>query len=289
MRFLTAGREQNRGQNPSGFFSADWKAGVQGHLYWALQREWPSNKEIRNKNHSENEWRTGYENAFSKRWVEDNGGGNLFYPDGTGSMLPTSRVKRIRDGIEDYEYLAQLRAASAELERRTPRDWESLRHIARKLLDVPDKLVRVGGGWCEGWGIAAGNEATCSITTHPRAIHGGRQALRIRPDGAGVLVTQDLPACPGKAEPFSGGLKTDDLAGKACLVAEYRDAQGHTLQAMRSEPVSGSTGQFIERRVVLPPASSSATTLRLSLDQAVLLDYRQRMAECLEQCRLVLQ
>lgn len=319
-----------------GFFLADWKAGVQGHLYWAVQREWPGNKEIRDKNHPENEWRTGYENINSKRWVEDNGGGNLFYPDGEGRMLPTPRVKRVRDGIEDYEYLAQLRAAAAELERRKPRGWEELRGTARELLNVPDELVRVGGGWHEGWDVAAGNEGACSTTTHPRAVHGGRQALRILPDCAGVLVTQDLPARPGRAGTFSGWLKTDDLAGEACLVAEYRDAQGHTLEAVRSEPVSGSTGRFVELRVALPPAPSSATSLRLglharvktpsadpqsplqkaffddlavqvgddeqpvvnpgfeaerlrlNLDQAMLLDYRQRVGECLDQCMLSL-
>ena len=33
------------------FFLADWRAGVDGHLYWAAHREWPFNKEFRTKNY----------------------------------------------------------------------------------------------------------------------------------------------------------------------------------------------------------------------------------------------
>lgn len=315
-----------------GFFVADWKAGVQGHLYWAVQREWPANKNIRDKDHPENEWRTGYANAFSKVWVEDNGGGNLFYPDATGSMLPTPRVKRIRDGIEDYEYLAQLQVAAAELARRKPQGWEKPLQRARELLTVPDTLAWVGAGWRDGWSVTEGNEAACTVTTHPRAIHGGRQALRVLPDCSGVVVAQELPAKSGKAGVFAGWLKTDDLTGEACLVAEYRDAQGQVIHSVRSEPVTGSSGKFVKRQLTLPPAPLAATTLRLGLSAraktvssdpkaplqkaffddlslqvgenevslvnsgfeaerlrlnlapATLLAYRERVAECLEQC-----
>lgn len=320
-----------------GFFLADWKAGVKGHLYWAVQREWPANKDIRDKNHPEHEWRPGYHHISSNAWVEDNGGGNLFYPDAAGGMLPTPRVKRIRDGIEDYEYLAQLQAAAAELARRKPRGWEKPLGLARQLLTVPDNLVHVGAGWCDGWNVADGNAAACSLTMHPRAIHGGRRALRILPDQAGVMVSQDLPARPGKAGVLSGWLKTNDLTGAAHLTAEYRDAQGHTLRSFRSQPVTGSTGQFAERELALPPAPSAATTLRVGLtaraetlstdpkapvqkvfcddlalhwgqtavplvnagfeseklrlgsDPAALVAFRERVAECLEQCTLVLR
>jgi hypothetical protein len=320
-----------------GFFVADWKAGVKGHLYWAVQREWPANKNLRDKSHPENEWRTGYENVFSKVWVEDNGGGNLFYPTPAGSMWPTPRVKRIRDGVEDYEYLAQLQAAAAELARRKPSGGEKPLALARQWLTVPDTLAWVGAGWREGWNVTEGNETACTITTHPRAIHGGRQALRILPDSSGVVVTQDLPAGSGKAGVFSGWLKTDDLTGEACLVAEYRDAQGRVIQSVRSEPATGSTGKFVRRQLAVPPAPPAATTLRLGLSAraktvssepkapmqkaffddlslqvgeaetpmvnlgfeaerlrlnlapTALLAYRERVAECLEQCMQALR
>lgn len=248
------------------FFLADWKAGVKGHLYWAVQREWPANKDIRDKAHPENEWRTGYRHAFSNAWVEDNGGGNLFYPDPSGRMLPTPRVKRIRDGIEDYEYLAQLQAAAAELAKRKPNGWENPARLAGVLLVVPDHVVRVGGGWSDGWSVTQGNAAACSLTTHPRAVHGGRQALRVLPDQTGVTLTQEAPAKPGIAGLLSGWLKTDDLTGTACLTAEYRDTQGRTIQSFRSSPVTGSSRQFTKVELTLPPAPADAKSLRVGLN-----------------------
>lgn len=314
------------------FFLADWKAGVKGHLYWAVQREWPANKDIRDKIRPENEWRTGYRHAFSDAWVEDNGGGNLFYPDPSGGMLPTPRVKRIRDGIEDYEYLAQLQAAATELARRKPQGWEKPADLARELLVVPDPLVHIGGGWSDGWSVTQGNAAACSLTTHPRAIHGGRQALRVLPDQAGVTLTQDVPINPGTTGTFSGWVKTDDLTGAARLTADYLDAQAHTILSFRSSPVTGSSRQFTKLELALPLAPADAKALRVGLtaraqmvsvdpkaplqkaffddltlkvgeisglpingnfeserlrlgaDSAALGSYRERLAECVEQC-----
>lgn len=318
------------------FFLADWKAGVRGHLYWAVQREWPANRNIRDKNRPEHEWRTGYHHASSNAWVQDNGGGNLFYPDPTGGMLPTPRVKRIRDGIEDYEYLALLQRAVAELTQRKPAGWDVASRAARELLTVPDNVVRVGAGWREGWQATAGDESCCTVTMHPRAVHGGLRALRIAPDRAEIMVSQDLPTRAATGGMFSGWIKTDDLAGEARLTAEYRDAAGRTLQSYRGAPVGGSSRKFVKCELVLPvapPASATirlglgvhvdrpstdakspiqkaffddlalqvggaapplvnpgfeAEKLRLGLDPAPLAAFRQRVAECLEQCRAVL-
>lgn len=314
------------------FFLADWKAGVKGHLYWAVQREWPANQELRENPQPEGQWRHGYVNVNSKTWTESNGGGNLFYPDGAGGMLPSARVKRIRDGIEDYEYLAQLRAVAAKLTHSKPRGWQSLAEDARKLLKVPDDLVHIGAGWREGWSVAGPDEPACSATSHPAAIHSGQRALRILPNRAGVTVSQDLPAYPGKPGVFMGWIKTDDLSGEACLAAEYRDSEGRTITSLRSEPATGSTRMFVRRELKLPAAPPAATTLRLGLtakveelsvdpksplqkaffddlalcvgetgaplvnpgfeadglrvnvDPVQLLEYRHRVAECLEQC-----
>lgn len=252
-----------------GFFLADWKAGVKGHLYWAVQREWPANKDIQDKGRPEHEWRPGYEHHFTKAWSDANGGGNLFYPDEAGGMLPTSRVKRIRDGIEDYEYLAQLQTASTELARRKPHGWESLLDSARRLLTVPDHVVRFGAGWREGWSVAERDEAACTMTVHPRAIHGGKQALRILPDLEGVSVTQSVPVTPGESVAVSGWLKTDDLNGEARLIAAYHDAQGRALLTVRSEPATASTGLFVKRQAALPPAPVAATTVQFGVSARV--------------------
>jgi hypothetical protein len=318
------------------FFLADWKAGVRGHLYWAVQREWPANRGIRDKHRPELEWRTGYHHASSNAWVEDNGGGNLFYPDGGGGMLPTPRVKRIRDGIEDYEYLAQLQRVVADLARRKPAGWEAACQSAHNALTVPDSVVRVGAGWREGWQATTGDEACCTVTMHPRAIHGGLRALRIVPDRAELVATQDQPIRAGQGGVFAGWLKTDDLTGAARLTAEYLDAAGHSIQRVAGEPVSGSSRKFVRRELALPAPPAAATKLRLGLsarvdrpstgpktpiqkaffddlsltlggkgvplvnpgfeaeklrmglDTAALAAYRERVAECLEQCLAML-
>ena len=313
------------------FFLADWKAGVTGHLYWAVQREWPGNKDVPDKARPESAWRPGYENVNSKRWVQDNGGGNLFYPDGAGSMLPSVRVKRVRDGIEDYEYLAQLRSAAGDLARAKPRGWQELARDAAALLAVPDALVQVGGGWSEGWSVE-GDAAACSLTTHPRAIHGGKQALRVLPALVETSVFRDAPAAPKGKYQVSGWIKTDDLTGAARLKAEYRDAKGTALLSRESDAVSGNSGKFVEVAVEMPPApagtaglrvrlcavaaaiqttpdaplqkaffddirvtrdntelpipnsSFEAERLRVGTDPQPLLQYRERLAECLERC-----
>jgi hypothetical protein len=249
-----------------GFFTADWVEGVTGHLYWAVQREWPNNKGIQNKTRPEAEWQTAYANVFTQKLSEDNGGGNLFYPDGAGGMLPTPRVKRIRDGIEDYEYLAQLKARVAELERLRPPGWEGAARRARPLLTVPATVAAASASGLAGWTVA-GSEAPFSITVHPNALHGGQQALRVVPGLQEALVYQDLVVAPGKPCTVTGWVKTDDLTGQACIRAEFRDGQGAVLLRRESAPVSGSTGPktFIQGQVAMPAAPAGTVSLRLSL------------------------
>jgi len=74
-----------------------------------------------------------------------------------------------------------------------------------------------------------GNASACSLTTHPRTIHGGREALRVLSDQIGVTLTQNVTIIPGQAGTFSGWLKTDVLTGAACFTADYLDAQGHAI------------------------------------------------------------
>ncbi len=53
------------------------------------------------------------------------GDGNLFWPDADGGVLASTRVHNVRDGVEDYEYLAMLR----KLDKNHP------------LLTIPDKIT----------------------------------------------------------------------------------------------------------------------------------------------------
>lgn len=248
-----------------GFFLADWKAGVRGHLYWAVEREWQDNRAVKDRRHPEADWRTGYTNSFSGKWTDANGGGNLFYPDESGKLLPSSRAKRVRDGIEDYEYLAQLRLATTQLESRQPPGWQALATRAHTLLTVPDSVAWIGDGWRTGWTVAAGDEPACSATMHPNAIRSGKRALRLLPNSSGVTVTQSSPITAGESGSASVWIKTADLSGEARLVATYRGATGTVLTRVESAPVSGSTPKFVERTVTLPPAPPAARTLHLGI------------------------
>ncbi len=248
-----------------GFFLAAWKAGVSGQLYWAVQREWPANRDIKDRNRPENEWRTGYHNVNTGAWVQGNGGGNLFYPDGQGSMLPSVRVKRMRDGIEDYEYLAQLNMAGALLRRKRPEGWERLDERVRALLQVPDPLIRIRPDFSErGWRVV-GDQSKCSLTTHPSAVSEGRQALRILPQLTEISMYQDVSVSAGKSYEIEGWIKTDDLSGSASLRAEVLDDDGDLLQTSESGTVSGSSRRFVQCTISIPQMPPTASTLRISL------------------------
>ncbi|MDD4729203.1 MAG: DUF6067 family protein [Dysgonamonadaceae bacterium] len=62
----------------------------------------------------------------SKSWRRGRiGCGNLFYPDRDGSVLPSTRLANVRDGVEDYEYLAMLKKLDP----------------THPLLTIPDEIV----------------------------------------------------------------------------------------------------------------------------------------------------
>jgi len=80
-------------------------------------------------------------NSDGKSWTEYNGDGLIFYP-GPDGPVATIRMKCIRDGLEDYEYLWLLKDAVARAKRGEPpraADW--LRR-AEQALAVDPALVR---------------------------------------------------------------------------------------------------------------------------------------------------
>lgn len=243
-------------------------------------------------------------------------------------MLPSVRAKRVRDGIEDYEYVAQLEAASAELARARPQGWEALQAAARELLAVPESIVRAGGGIEEGWRFTGPSSAR-NLTTHPSAIRGGNQALRVLPALKEMSAYQDVPAAPGESLAVSGWIKTDDLTGTACLRIEALDAKGAVLLSRESGTVTGSSRKFVEVSAEIPAAPAATKMLRIHLsavaatpstdplqkaffddlslrragkeqplvnpgfesvrlwlthDPKPLLEYRERVGECLDRC-----
>ncbi len=73
--------------------SVCWKYGIEGLLYWAVNR-W-----------STDPWKD------PMNFPEQNGNGVLYYPSLYG-IVPSLRLEILRDGLEDYEYLYQLKQLS---------------------------------------------------------------------------------------------------------------------------------------------------------------------------------
>ena len=242
----------------------------------------------------EEAWVPSYSKAFGGGRVDDCGAGNLFYPGGERNVaLPSVRVKRIRDGVNDYEYLAQLRAASKLLQERKPDGWEKLLCEANDLMNFSPNLVDPPQAdflsWSAQFGQAASlfgivnanvynswkrsehspDEGQISLTSHPSAVReGGQAALRLLPEAGELSAWQDILASPGKEHSASAYIKTDDLKGKAFLRIEYLDAQKKVLQSADSkQQVSGSTGgktfQKIDAR--LPVSPEKMAFLRITL------------------------
>jgi len=122
-----------------------WKYEVDGLLYWAINREWVTNMDIR-ENWPEAAWRPYIERLGTGPRKARNGMGNLIYPGPNGQIYPSLRLENLRDGIEDYEYVAILKRKIETLEKRGDADGEMLKK-AKVLLDVPDEVARAANDY----------------------------------------------------------------------------------------------------------------------------------------------
>ena len=108
---------------------------VKGILYWCINREWPTNMEIRDK-WPDAAWKPWIYNLRTKKRIAKNGMGNLVYPGRKGEIYPSLRLENLRDGIEDYEYLAILSREAHRLPATHP-----FRKEAEALLKVPASVA----------------------------------------------------------------------------------------------------------------------------------------------------
>ncbi|HSU68409.1 MAG TPA: glycoside hydrolase domain-containing protein [Tepidisphaeraceae bacterium] len=108
-----------------------WKVGAQGFEYWDVSSWHNCLKTMGGKkfiDEVESPWSA---NSFG----DYNGDGYLLYPGPNRTLLSSIRLEALRDGFEDYEYLAILRARAAQ--KTGPAAEE-----ARRLLNLPDSLCR---------------------------------------------------------------------------------------------------------------------------------------------------
>lgn len=131
-----------------------WQNGVQGILiwetcWWTSSTAYPDETRPQNPFTDPMSWAQGYGLAAGTRQTWGNGDGRFLYPPPAAAGEPpaspvlegpveTIRWEMLRDGIEDYEYLAQLRAAMDRTPGLTPERLATL----RALLDVPPDISR---------------------------------------------------------------------------------------------------------------------------------------------------
>ena len=112
---------------------------VDGLLYWRSNREWLSNLDCAPK-WQEDKWRTYIFHISTGDRKYRNGMGNLVYPGRNGELLPSLRLENLRDGLEDYEYLAMLKRLVAAGRRKCSASKELRK--AEILLSVPAKVAQ---------------------------------------------------------------------------------------------------------------------------------------------------
>jgi hypothetical protein len=108
-----------------------WKLGVEGFEYWDVSSWGRCLRDMGSKKHVdqvESRWNA---NSFGSY----NGDGYLCYPGPNRTLLSSIRFEALRDGFEDYEYLAILK-------RRLGAKTGPAAKEARKLLQIGDDLCR---------------------------------------------------------------------------------------------------------------------------------------------------
>jgi hypothetical protein len=112
---------------------------VTGVLYWSINREWKTNLDIREQ-WPEAEWKPYIFHIHHGTRKYKNGMGNLVYPGPDGRLCPSLRLENLRDGVEDFEYLALLKQGVNRLRERA--DSPELLEEAAELLEVPETVAR---------------------------------------------------------------------------------------------------------------------------------------------------
>jgi hypothetical protein len=132
-----------------------WQRGINGLLVWQINY-WTSSAAYPEKDRPQNpyddpmSWTSGYSTPAGKRLPWGNGDGRFIYPPlmaATGKPsapelegpVDSIRWEHLRDGIEDYEYLAMLRARLERAKSKLPADRAA---ALATLLEVPDSITR---------------------------------------------------------------------------------------------------------------------------------------------------
>jgi len=119
---------------------------LKGCLYWCINREWTDNAG-KAATWPEAEWEARYVNVFTRKDNLESGQGNLVYPGPRGRLWPSIRIENVRDGIEDYEYMAMLDRLAAEARSGGRAIPGGLLAEIGRMLAIPDDVVTSTSRW----------------------------------------------------------------------------------------------------------------------------------------------
>jgi hypothetical protein len=86
-------------------------------------------------------WKPYIIDVNTQKRIYKNGMGNLIYPGPSGKIYPSLRLENLRDGVEDYEYLATLKNSVEQLKLSNYPDKQILLDQANALLQVPSNVA----------------------------------------------------------------------------------------------------------------------------------------------------
>ena len=121
---------------------------VEGILYWCVNREWPTNMDIRDQ-WPNAPWKSHIFHAHTGKRKHKNGMGNLVYPGRNGTLHASLRLENLRDGLEDYEYMVTLRHAVTRLEGTDTPAARKLLPAARTLCTPPSNVATAIDAWSQ--------------------------------------------------------------------------------------------------------------------------------------------
>lgn len=120
--------------------------GVEGMLYWCVNREWQTNMDIREQ-WPDAAWKSHIFHAHTGKRKYKNGMGNLVYPGRGGVLHASLRLENLRDGLEDYEYMCALRDAVDRLKATDTAAARELFPAARALGTPPSNVATAVDDW----------------------------------------------------------------------------------------------------------------------------------------------
>lgn len=122
------------------------KINASGLLYWSTTHwQQPETTASANHNFPQSSFDMRHHFMYKNAWQHVNGDGMLLYPGPNMQPYPSIRLEMVRDGIEDFEYLAllnELIEKVKKIKKYEGAEGKSIIAAAKKLTAVPDYITK---------------------------------------------------------------------------------------------------------------------------------------------------